>query len=424
MDPAARQLFEDLGIALLLGLLVGLQRERRSQLLAGLRTFPLITVLGTLAAVIDAAHEAGGWIVVAGFLAVAAAAVTTNALQIRGDTPDYGMTTVMAILLMYAVGAYLPGGHRAVAIAVGGGVAVLLEFKGELHGIAGRLGDEDLRAIMTFVLITCIVLPILPNQTYDAPTPLNVLNPFEIWMMVVLIVGISLGGYLAYKFFGRSAGVLLAGLLGGAISSTATTATFARRTKTAPESARLALVAILVASAVAYLRVLLEIGVVAPSLFLQLAPPIAVPMACCLLVALLVWRQVQGNSDEMPEQKNPTELRSAIVFGLIYAGVLMALAAARTWFGGQGLYLVAILSGLTDMDAITLSTARMATADADHGIAPSDAWRLILVASLANLVFKGAIAAALGHATLAWRIAAWLAVPLISGGVVLLMWPA
>lgn len=424
MDPAARQLFENLGIALLLGLLVGLQRQRKTQIIAGLRTFPLITVLGVVAAAVDAAHDANGWIVAAGFLAVAAATVATNMLPVRGESPDYGLTTVMAVLLMYAVGSYLPGGHQMVAIAVGGGVAVLLEFKPELHGAAGKLGDQDLRAIMKFVLITCIVLPILPNQTYDLPPPLHVLNPFEIWMMVVLIVGISLGGYLADRFLGRSAGILLTGLLGGAISSTASTATFARRTRTAPESVRVALVVILIASAVGYARVLLEIGIVAPALFLQLGPPIAVPLLACLLVALLVWWRVRDGRDEMPEQKNPTELKSALVFGAIYAAVLMALAAAKMWLGGQGLYAVAILSGLTDMDAITLTTARMASAEENSGISGDIAWRLILVASMANLVFKAAIAAGLGGRGLAWRATAWLAVPFLAGSCVLALWPA
>ena len=141
------------------------------------------------------------------------------------------MTTEVAILVMYVVGAYLVVGERMVAVAVGATVAVLLQFKPELHGIAARLGDQDLRAIMTFALITCIILPVLPNTTYEVVSPLDVLNPFEIWMMVVLMVGISLTGYLVYKFFGRNAGILLGGVLGGAVSSTATTLSYAKRTR-------------------------------------------------------------------------------------------------------------------------------------------------------------------------------------------------
>ncbi|MDP1797302.1 MAG: DUF4010 domain-containing protein [Planctomycetaceae bacterium] len=423
MDQSTRLLFENLGIALLLGLLVGLQRERRNQILAGLRTFPLITVLGTLSAVIDTERQAHGWIIAAGFLAVAAATIASNLLQIRGTAPDYGMTTVIAILVMYTVGAYLPNGHRMVAVAIGGGVAVLLEFKPELHGFVGRLGDVDLRAIMKFVLITCVVLPVLPNRTYDVPIPLDILNPFEIWLMIVLMVGISLGGYLAYKFFGRNTGILLGGLLGGLVSSTATTASFARHTRRVPESTRVAALVILIATAVVYGRVLLEIGVVAPTLFTQMALPIVIPMVSCLLTALIIWIKVRSSSDEMPEQTNPAELKSAIIFGFVYAAVLMMLAAARTWFGSQSLYAVAILSGMTDMDAITLSTARMAASPEGTGIPVSQAWRLIVVASSANLVFKAALASTLGHRMLATRLIVLFSIPLATGLCVLAFWP-
>lgn len=423
MEPSTHDLFENLGIAALLGLLVGLQRERRNQQLGGLRTFPLITVLGTLAATVDAQHRAGGWIIAALALSVAGTVITAYVLQVRGPMADYGITTVIAILVMFAVGAYLPAGHRLVAIAVGGSVAVLLEFKPELHGWASRLGDEDLRAIFKFVLITCIVLPILPRQNYGWP-PLDVLNPFEIWLMVVLIVGISLGGYLAYKFLGRNVGIVLSGILGGAISSTATTVTVARRTRLKAESTSVAVVVVLFASAVVYARVVLEIGVVAPGLFLELAPPLLVPLGACLLPALLAWRKVTRESENLPEQKNPTDLKSALLFAAIYALVLLALAAAKTWLGGSGLYAVAVLSGLTDMDAITLSTARMAVRSDETALAAHDAWRLIVVASMSNLVFKGTVASALGSREFRQDVWRAFVFPLLAAAAVIVLWPA
>lgn len=423
MDTSTRLLFENLGIALMLGLLVGLQRERRNQILAGLRTFPLITVLGTLTAVIDAERQAHGGIVAAGFLAVTAVTIAAKLIQIRGTAPDHGTTTVIAILVMYAIGAYLQNGQRIIAVALGGGVAALLEFKPELHGFVGRLGDEDLRAIMKFVLITCVVLPVLPNRVYELPTPLDVLNPFEIWLMVVLMVGISLGGYLAYQYFGRNTGILLGGLLGGIVSSTATTASVARDTRRVPESSRVAALVILIATAVVYVRVLIEIGIVAPAGFIQMALPIAIPLVSCLLTALVVWLKLRRGTDEMPEQTNPAEMKSAILFGCVYGGVLMALAAARTWLGSRSLYAVAILSGMTDMDAITLSLARMSASPEGTGIPVSQAWRLILVASSANLVFKAVLASTLGHHTLAIRLIALLSIPLATGLCVLAFWP-
>lgn len=425
MSESVRLLFEQLGISLLLGILVGLQRERSNSAIAGLRTFPLITMLGTLVAAIDGSRDAAGWVIAAGFLGVVAVVVVTNVYRLRRDPMDFGTTTEAAILLMYFVGVYLVTGERVVAIAVGAAVAVLLQFKPELHGIAARLGDQDLRAIMTFVLITGVILPVLPNTTYDVAAPLNVLNPFEIWTMVVLIVGISLGGYLIYKFFGRNAGILLGGILGGAISSTATTLSYARRTRTTPDSARMAALIIVLASSVVFARVMLEISLVAPQHFRHLAPPIAVMMAGGTTAAVLVWLRLRREPAELPQQKNPTELRSALVFAALYAGVLMALAATRNYLGGHGLYGVAVLSGLTDMDAITLSTARMVKLGPNQeGISADVGWRLIVVASMANLLFKWCMAALVGHRKLGWRLGVLFALPFATGCGLLWLWPA
>ena len=228
--------FAQLGISLLLGLLVGLQREHAASGIAGMRTFPLITVLGTLSALM--APSLGNWIIPAAMFGLAAVIVVGHVVQLRQVEPHTGTTTDMAMLVMFAVGAYLVVGPMVVAVAVGGGVAVLLQYKPEMHRVAQKLGDEDLRAIMQFVLISCIILPVLPNKNFGPSSllglttnALDVFNPFETWLMVVLIVGMSLGGYIFYKFFGRDAGILLGGVLGGAISSTAATVSYARRAK-------------------------------------------------------------------------------------------------------------------------------------------------------------------------------------------------
>ena len=222
--PPFQTPFGQLGLSLLLGLLVGSSAQRTAPIMAGVRTFPLITVLGTVCAMLSV--HLGPWIVVGGLLALALVILYASLFRMKTERKEPGTTTDVAVLLMYAVGALLVLGPMDAAIAVGGGVAVLLQFKPEMHRFAERLGDEDLRAIMQFVLITCIILPVLPNQTYG---PLGVLNPFETWLIVVFIVGLSLAGYIIYKFFGRDAGIFLGGLLGGAISSTATTVSYAAR---------------------------------------------------------------------------------------------------------------------------------------------------------------------------------------------------
>ncbi len=421
LDGSSQELFVPLGISLALGLLIGLQRQYSASAVAGLRTFPLVAVLGTIAAFADRALDAGGWIVAAAFLALAAVATVAKAAEARQDPPDLGLTTVAALLLTLALGVYVAFGDAVVAVAVGGGAAVLLQFKPELHGLVARLGAEDLRAIMTFVLITCIVLPLVPNHTYG---PLEVLNPFHIWLMVVLIVGIGLAGYIVYKFFGETAGILLGGFLGGAISSTATTASYARRTAAAPAGASTAAAVIIIASTVVYLRVLAEIAVVAPAHLWQLSPPVAVVLLACVLASLVKWLRVRRSPSEMPKQANPAELRSALVFALLYALVLLALAAAKEYLGGSGLYAVAALSGLTDMDAITISTARLVESqDPATGLAPETGWRLILLASASNLVFKAGIVAVAGGRALLFGVLRLFLLPLVAAGLVIWLWP-
>jgi uncharacterized membrane protein (DUF4010 family) len=424
--------FLDLAIALGLGLLVGLQRQRTHADLAGIRTFPLVTVLGAVTALLaQPLGGAGLWLVGAGLLGVAAMAVIGNVVKLRArsadaadaaDAADPGLTTEMALLLMYTLGAYLVLGERAVAIVLGGGVAVLLQLKEKMHRLAERIGEEDFKAIIQFVLISLVILPVLPNQTLG---PYGVLNPQQIWWMVVLIVGIGLGGYVAYKLFGERAGTLVAGLLGGLISSTATTVSYARSTAGARGEWRMsavhrATVVILMASAVVYLRVLLEMAVAARSAFPAMAPPVVAMLVATALVAGFAWVHHRPEGSEMPGQGNPSELRPAILFGLLYALVLLAVAAAKEHLGTSGLYAVAVLSGLTDMDAITLSTARLVDAGRLEALV---AWRLILVASLANLGFKAGLVAILGPRQLGLRIGVLFGILGIVGAALLTFWP-
>jgi uncharacterized membrane protein (DUF4010 family) len=408
------ELFTQLGLSVLLGLLVGLQREHAAPGQPGMRTFTLITVLGTLCAIL--AKVFGGWIVVAGLLSLAVVMGYADFLRIRQKDPDPGTTTDVAVLVMYGVGALLTVAPMAVAIAIGGGVAVLLQFKLELHRIAQRLGDEDLRAIMQFVLITCIILPVLPNETYG---PLNVLNPFITWLLVVFIVGMSLGGYIIYKFFGRDAGILLGGVLGGIISSTATTVSYSRQARDDRSRVRTVAVVIMIASTVAYMRVLASVAVVSREFFLRTLGPVSAMLLLTLVPSLILWFRVRREPATMAVQENPTQLKSAITFALMYSVVLLALAAAREYLNGQGMIVVAGLSGLTDMDAITLSTARMSLEDPDVA---ATGWRLIVAAAVANLVAKAVLAGVIGGRRMLGEIAVLFAIPFVGGIAMLVFW--
>jgi uncharacterized membrane protein (DUF4010 family) len=409
------QASEKVAIAVGLGLLVGLQRERVQSPLAGIRTFGLITALGAVNALL--ALSFGGWIVALGVVAVAVMLAVGNLAQPEAKETDPGLTTEMAALVMYGVGAYVVVGHTAVAIALGGGVALLLYFKEPMHAFVAGMGETDLRAIMQFVLIALVIFPVLPNQAFG---PYGVLNPHNIWLMVVLIVGISLSGYVAYKVFRQKAGTVLAGVLGGMISSTATTVSYARHARAAPASVPLVTLVILVASTVAFARVLAEIAAVAPGSFWQMALPLICMLALTALASVGMHAVGQGEQVAPLPQRNPAELRLALTFGGLYALVLLVAAAAQEHLGAAGLYGVAILSGFHDLDAITLSTARLV----DQGRVGTDTgWRLILTASLANLVVKAALAGLVGSA----RLLRWIALPfgvvLLGGLALLLLWP-
>lgn len=275
--------FSSLGISLGLGLLVGLQREQVATQLAGLRTFALITVLGTICGLLSTTF--GGWVIASGFLALTGALMIGHVAELKAENAESGATTEVAALAMFGVGAYVVVGYREVAIAIGGGIAVLLHFKGQLHGIAARLG-EDSKSIMQFALISMVILPILPNRTYG---PFNVVNPRQIWLMVVLIVGIGLTGYIAYKFFGAKTGLLLAGVLGGIVSSTATTVSYSKRTAKQDIADKPAAMIILLASTVSCALVLVEISIVAPGFLRTAIAPFSIVVATLGALSLPLW---------------------------------------------------------------------------------------------------------------------------------------
>jgi uncharacterized membrane protein (DUF4010 family) len=423
VDSSTAKLFQDLAIALGLGLLVGLERERTAVELAGLRSFALVTILGTISSAAAIALQSP-WLIAVPGLGLATMIFVHGRRRATKD-PGAGFTTEAALLVMFMVGAYLPLGPRTVAVAVGAMVAVLLQFKPELHGLARRIGDRDLDAFMKFVLITFVVLPTLPRRIPGLPegTVLDVVNPYEAWWLVVLIVGINLFGYAAYKLWGVASGMLLNGFLGGLISSTATTVANSRAVRTHPKSAGTAAVVVAVASSVVCLRVLFEVAVVEfvrrpggqPSAGeAQLLSVMAVPMSAifvaALVPALVVWYRLNASKPEPLPDKNPTQLRSALMFAVAYVVILVALDSAHRYLPTLGPWVVAALSGLTDMDAVTLSTARLVGGGRLESI---DGRNLILIAFLSNLFFKWCLTATLGGRDLLRRVTPLFLMPCV-----------
>jgi uncharacterized membrane protein (DUF4010 family) len=350
-------------------------------------------------------------------IALAAIVVFANFAQIKKGTIDPGMTTEVAALLLYVVGALIVIGYLTAAVVIAGAMAVLLHSKRPLHNFARAVGERDMRAIMQFVLLSLVILPILPSEDYG---PFGVWNPFNLWLMVVLIVGISLGGYVAYKFFGTRAGSLLGGIIGGLVSSTATTVSYSRRTASEAALAPLSAFVIMTASCISIVRVLVEIAAVAPGKFGEIALPLIGMLAFCCLIAAALFFPSRKQGARMPEQKNPAELKPALIFGGLYALVLLAVAVAKQHFGSAGLYVVAVISGLTDLDAITLSTGQLASSNM---IDTLTAWRVVLIAVMSNFLFKFGVVALLGPPGLTKRIGCAFAVALAVGGAICLFWP-
>jgi len=414
--PPSFEILQSLGIALGLGLLVGLQREWVGSQIAGIRTFALGAIFGALNGLLGLAF--GGWVIAAGLVAFASMLILGNLVAMKSEEPDAGLTTEMALLVMFAIGVLTVLGHRLEAAVTAGGVMVLLQSKDPLHGMIRRIGAADLKEISRLVLAGLVILPLLPNREMGY---LGVFNPFSIWLMVVLIVGISLAAYLAQKFLGESRGSVLAGLLGGLVSSTATTASLSRRSKDNGACGKCLAAIALTASAVVFLRVMVEVILIAPAHLWEMLPPLVVmTLGFGLVAAWTQWSFIRSGKSGAATEAPPSELKSAVLFALLYAVVLLLVATAKEHFGQSGLYVAAAISGLTDMDAITLSTSRLVSSgnlDADT------AWRMILVGGMANIVFKGVLVSVLGTGAFVKMMLGGFGAALLAGLGLLLLWP-
>jgi len=407
-----------LGLALGVGLLVGFERERHPDTVAGVRTFgfagligglsALLTpdgstpwVLAAVAVLLGAAATAGG-IVVAGRGLRAELEDRSGGRAPRaaeaGREPfrDIGMTTALALVATTLLGGYTVLGDRAIAVAAAGVMFLLLYIRDPLHALIRRLGQEDVRAIATFVLIALVILPVMPDRTMG---PLQAVNPRSAWMLVVLVVAISLAGYIAQVMLGARAGTAATGVLGGLVSSTAATVGAARRARD-EGSVGLSAAVILLACGVLPLRLMVLVGVAGAEVLRVLWPWLAVIAAVTAIGgwrALRGARGLEGDLASLPKSKNPTQLRSAIAFAGVFVLIRLLTKGALAYLGMGAFLAVAAISGITDMDAIALSSAR----EAVEGIlGPADAARGTLLALLVNTVFKLVVARTLGSKAL------------------------
>lgn len=388
-------------VALALGMLIGLQRgwqERNTRTggrIAGIRTFGLLAVTGALTAVLLPALGPG--------IAIAIGIGITLLLGLAhwldsSEDHDYGMTTVIAGVVTYLIGIITLAGDLNLAVATAVMTTIVLHFKQTLHHALEHLSDREIRGILQLALISVVLLPVLPNQAYG---PWDALNPYEIWLLVVLIAGISLAAYFAMRLTGPDKGIIITSLLGGLASSTALTLSLARMVTRLPLP-RLLACGILLAATIMYPRILLEVAVVNAALLDALWLPMGAMALGCALGAIWLWRTREpfGQLDTSQLITEPFQLLPALQFGVLLALIMLISHGIKAHMGEQGLWLVAIVAGLTDVDAITLTLARMAR----DTISQETAVTGITLAAITNTLVKGGLAYFAGHWALCKRL--------------------
>jgi uncharacterized membrane protein (DUF4010 family) len=392
IGPLDLDVIWNFAIALAIGALIGVEREKRKSEeqggIGGLRTFILLALVGAVAGFLS---RGGGvpWMVLAALLPVSALLFAGYALAARAGQGGLGLTTEIAAVAVFLLGAATMLGHRELAIGLGVVTAAVLAYKQPLHGLVAKLGWDDVYAGVRLLIASFIVLPLLPDRTLD---PWDALNPYKLWLLVILISSLSLVGYVATRWLGQGRGTALTGITGGLVSSTAVTLSFARRGRDEPRAGAALACGILLAWTVMFGRVLVLVLAVNPALVWPLLPPIAAMGLLTLIAAWLLYRR--GGSAAGPQAvplKNPFSLTAAIQFAVAFAAVLLLVKVTQFYFPGGGVYIVAALAGLTDVDAITLSMAEYARANP-----PTVAAIAVVIAALSNTVVKCGMVASLG----------------------------
>ncbi len=396
------QLVENLAAALIIGALVGAERERSKALagnvgIGGVRTFILFAMAGALGSWLSQVLQSP-WLFVATLVAVTALLLAGYVVQARVKPNAIGLTTEAAALGVCLLGGACTADHAPIALALAIAVSAVLAYREPMHGLVARIGPDDVSAGLKLLAASFIVLPLLPRQAID---PWGAIKPYSLWLLVVLIAALSLVGYVATRALGTERGTTLTGITGGLVSSTAVSLAFARRSRDEKGATDDALGAgLLIAWTVMGVRMLVLAGFVHPPLVAPLLLPLGAMTAVTLVaVGLLLHRarRLEPTTAGPIALKNPFSLTAAVKFGLLFAVVLLVVAAARRYFPGQGYYLVAALAGLTDVDAITLS---MATLARDGGTDALTATGAMVVAALANALVKCGMIVALASARL------------------------
>lgn len=419
MDDVTSQFIVDnkitlnLAIALLLGAVIGLERgwDARSQAsgerIAGIRTFALIGLLGGVAALL--AKEVSEWAFPVLLISVVAIALVAFSERIR-HIRNFSITGTIGIVLTFCYGAIAVAIDPAIATGAAVVTALILDNKKEIHGLVDKLQEHELDAALKLLAISVVMLPLLPNEDLG---PGGVLNPQEIWWMVVLIASVSFIGYFAIRLAGTSKGILFTSLFAGVSSSTALTLHYARQSKLSPAVSPQFASGILIACGTMFPRILFYCALINPALLPQLVWPVAVMTLLLYVPAFVIWKRHTGRLKvSRPElTQNPLDLKPAILFGLLLVVILLLGEFLQAWLGNLGVYVLAATSGVADVDAITLSLSRMS----QDTLALQTAVIGIVIAAATNNLVKAAIAWGIGQKELGIRVAGPMLLSLAAG---------
>ncbi|MBW3228175.1 MgtC/SapB family protein [Marinobacter adhaerens] len=392
---AGNQTTLNLAVALLLGAIIGLERgwdareQKSGERIAGIRTFALVGLLGGISALL--AREITEWafpVLLVSVVAMAIVAYSERLEHIR----NFSITGMVGMVLTFCFGAVAVAVDPVIATAAAVVTAIILDNKQEIHGWVNKLKEHELDAALKLLLISVVMLPLLPNEKMG---PGGVLNPREIWWMVVMIASISFVGYFAIRVAGTRKGILFTSLFAGLSSSTALTLHFARQASKTPQLNAQFATGILIACGTMFPRILVYCLVINPDLLPSLIWPVLVMTALLYGPALFIWRK---NDRELQVSQptlnqNPLDLTSALVFGALLTAILLMGEFLGNWLGDAGIYFLAATSGIADVDAITLSLTRMS----NNSLAMGTAVIGIVIAAAINNLVKSALAGFVGN---------------------------
>lgn len=379
-------LIKNFMIAIALGSLIGLEREyaklkRKGHAYAGIRTFPLISLFGAISAYLG--ELITPWILVVNMFLMGLLIIAAY-FAVSGKSLKYlGATSEVAGFLTFFIGVLAYYGEIKFAIIIAILITVILYARSMLHHFAKRIRAGELRDTLKFAVIAFVILPLLPNKAYG---PLELFNPYVIWLMVVFISGISFVGYILMKWFGEK-GIELAGIFGGLVSSTAVTSSFALRSKKEKKIYKALILGVVLANSIMFVRILIEVFVINRVLFNEMIFPMSILIALCILSSIIIWWRSKDAKGKV-ELGSPFTLGPALKFGAFFALILALVKIADVYLSSSGVYVVSFISGLADVDAITVSLSQLAKTD----LALETAKRGIMIAALTNVGVKGGIA--------------------------------